>query len=350
MRIGPTINCWLFLNQDSTYFALRSIYQVNKTEAISRINMLAGRREPFFMLTDFNLGNNHVFTLPELDKEAVLFEFDGLKNFDQPTHSRKEIKLQKTPVDYQDYLLAYDHVHQEIVLGNTYLLNLTFPTGLESDLNLLDVFHHATARYRLWYKNQFVVFSPETFVKIDKGRIASFPMKGTIDADLPNAEQRILHDEKEMAEHATIVDLIRNDMSIHAHDVKVDKLRYIDEIRTNEKHLLQVSSKISGRLPDDYLNKLGDIIYSLLPAGSISGAPKKKTLEIIEAAEHYERGYYTGIMGYFDGESFDSGVMIRYIENQDGKFVYKSGGGIHFLSDSEAEYQEMIDKVYVPVH
>jgi para-aminobenzoate synthetase component 1 len=103
-------------------------------------------------------------------------------------------------------------------------------------------------------------------------------------------------------------------------------------------------------LPENYQAQLGDIIYSLLPAGSISGTPKKKSLEIIDAAETYDRGYYTGIVGYFDGENFDSGVMIRFIENNHGKKVYKSGGGIHFLSDVRAEYQEMKDKVYVSIH
>jgi para-aminobenzoate synthetase component 1 len=86
-----------------------------------------------------------------------------------------------------------------------------------------------------------------------------------------------------------------------------------------------------------------------LPAGSISGAPKKKTVEIIKDAEGYERGYFTGIFGIFDGKDLDSSVMIRFIESIDSKLCYKSGGGITFMSKPELEYQEMIDKVYVPI-
>jgi para-aminobenzoate synthetase component 1 len=86
----------------------------------------------------------------------------------------------------------------------------------------------------------------------------------------------------------------------------------------------------------------------LLPAGSITGAPKPSTMKIIEEAEGYDRGYYTGVMGYFDGENFESAVMIRYIENIDGNLVFKSGGGITVLSNAEHEYQELIDKVYLP--
>jgi len=196
----------------------------------------------------------------------------------------------------------------------------------------------------------FTVLSPETFVKIRDGVISSFPMKGTIDATLPNAESVILADPKEKAEHATIVDLIRNDLSLVAEQVEVKRYRYIDNLVTNKGNLLQVSSEITGRLPENYLERLGDILFSLLPAGSISGAPKPKTLEIIEQAEGYERGFYTGIWGWFDGENLDSAVMIRFIEQQGDQLVFKSGGGITSQSELKKEYEELIQKVYVPLH
>jgi para-aminobenzoate synthetase component 1 len=87
----------------------------------------------------------------------------------------------------------------------------------------------------------------------------------------------------------------------------------------------------------------------LLPAGSVSGAPKPKTLEIIKEIEEENRGYYTGVFGYYNGSELDSGVMIRFIENRAGKYFYRSGGGITTQSIVESEYQEAIDKVYVPV-
>jgi para-aminobenzoate synthetase component 1 len=113
--------------------------------------------------------------------------------------------------------------------------------------------------------------------------------------------------------------------------------------------LLQVSSKISGRLQEDYWPNLGDLLKRILPAGSVSGAPKKKTVEIIKSAESYSRGYFTGVVGLFDGNSFDSGVMIRFVEQRKNGMVFKSGGGITVNSDWKKEYQEMIDKVYVPI-
>ena len=95
---------------------------------------------------------------------------------------------------------------------------------------------------------------------------------------------------------------------------------------------------------------MGYIFEELLPAGSICGAPKKKTVEVIKTAEGYERGYYTGVFGYYENGRVESGVMIRFIENIDGQLYYKSGGGITVYSEAKKEYQELIDKVYAPIH
>ena len=112
--------------------------------------------------------------------------------------------------------------------------------------------------------------------------------------------------------------------------------------------MLQVSTEIEGTLPDNYKSTLGDIIFKLLPAGSICGAPKKKTVEIISAVEEYPRSYYTGVAGIFDGKNLDTFVMIRYIEKDGDEYYYRSGGGITARSDMENEYQEMVNKIYVP--
>ena len=173
-------------------------------------------------------------------------------------------------------------------------------------------------------------------------------MKGTIDASIENAEQKLMENKKERWEHNTIVDLIRNDLSRVASEVRVTKFRYLEKIKTNRNEIYQTSSEIRGKLPSDWTENLGEILFKLLPAGSISGAPKAKTLEIIEEAEIAPRNYYTGIFGLFDGYSLDSAVCIRFIEQEGDKLFYKSGGGITFMSKVEEEYQEIIDKIYVP--
>ncbi|PIB34528.1 aminodeoxychorismate synthase component I [Reichenbachiella sp. 5M10] len=322
----------------------------SKTEAIARINELASARTPFLFISDFKGQNNLVLTTEEIDPTQIMYQINDHGNAQGSDRRDVSTQLERRPMSFAAYEEKYNRVHHELTQGNSYLLNLTCPTPVQGDCSLQDVFFRSNARYRLWCRDEFVVFSPEIFVQIYEGQISSFPMKGTIDADLPHARDTLLNSKKELAEHATIVDLIRNDMSIHASNVRVEQFRYLDEIRTNHKHLLQASSKITGQLPTDYLERMGEIIFSLLPAGSISGAPKARTLEIIEEVEGYDRGFYTGVMGYFDGQHFDSGVMIRFIQNQRGKWIYKSGGGIHSLSDAASEYQEMIDKVYVPVY
>lgn len=253
------------------------------------------------------------------------------------------------PVSYDSYRRKFNKVMQHISSGDTYLLNLTQPTRIETNLGIEDIFYISNAPYKILLKNRFVCFSPEPFVKINNGQISSFPMKGTIAADKEDATGIILSDKKELAEHNTIVDLIRNDLSLVANHVRVENFRYLERIHTNQHDLWQVSSKITGELASDYHNSIGDIICTMLPAGSVTGAPKKKTVDIILGTEEYERGFYTGIFGYFDGTNLDSCVLIRFIENINGGLMYKSGGGITFMSHAENEYEELLKKVYVPV-
>lgn len=291
-----------------------------------------------------------VIPLAQIDSSQLLFDIEGINNiigpFPQiPSHDLRMVK----PVSMPHYKAAYDYCLQQLNLGNSYLINLTFPTKIETNLSLQQIFYLSKSKYRLWMRNNFVCFSPETFVKIRNGIISSCPMKGTIDAAMPYAENLILNDTKETAEHNTIVDLIRNDLSMVAIQVRVEKFRYIDKIATNNKDLLQVSSLISGHLPADYASHIGDILFNLLPAGSVSGAPKKKTLEIIQHAEQSPRGYYTGVFGYFDGCNMNTAVMIRFIEQSNGKMYYKSGGGITTQSMLHKEYEELLNKVYFSV-
>jgi len=129
----------------------------------------------------------------------------------------------------------------------------------------------------------------------------------------------------------------------------VERFRYIDRIPSNEGEILQVSSEISGKLNREFRSQPGNLLFALLPAGSVTGAPKKMTTAIIRNVEKSDRGYYTGVCGVFDGDNLDSAVMIRFIEILNGRMQYRSGGGITFLSRARDEYKELIDKIYVPI-
>ncbi|MFA6401028.1 MAG: aminodeoxychorismate synthase component I [Salinivirgaceae bacterium] len=323
---------------------------MNQLEAIAVINRYSQEKIPFLFMVNYETSHSRIIPISEINPDEILFYVNGFTNAAHLNDCNRVALNQftKKPIAFSDYKESYNKVMHHLLRGDSYLTNLTCTTPIECNLTLRDIFLQSEAKYRLYVKDEFVVFSPEIFIQIKEGTIYSFPMKGTIDAQLENAEYEILTNKKESAEHATIVDLIRNDLSKVATNVKVEKYRYIDVIKTNEGKLLQVSSKISGILDNQYRQQLGNIIFQLLPAGSISGAPKEKTLEIIASAETHKRGFYTGVFGVFDGKDIDSGVLIRFIEKQQEQLVFKSGGGITANSSLESEYQEMIQKVYLP--
>ena len=389
-----------------------------KQEIIDKINRLASQDEPFLFVINYQGDKAFIRLLSDINPEECLFDFEGRGNL---SHAWKETLKEETseketwkketsekkisettwqiePPLYEDYKRSFNIVKSNIMAGNSYLTNLTCRVPVSCNLSLEEIFHRAKGKYKLLLRRKrtqaedkahlkeenieenltpFVCFSPETFVRIKGGRIYSYPMKGTLDASLPNAEKLLMEDRKEAAEHATIVDLIRNDLSRVAEDVRVDKYRYIDVLHTNKGDILQTSSEISGRLPEDYPHHLGEILDAQLPAGSITGAPKDKTMQIIQEAEGYDRGFYTGIMGIYDQGELNSAVMIRFIEEEtspvdfetdgeknfkakegkasEGKepkasreLYFKAGGGITSKSDCQREYEEVIQKIYLP--
>ncbi len=308
----------------------------------SKLSALSKERTPFLFISNFDASKIHVYKLDELEKEDIEFSFD--------THVYKKhpYKLSLFPIDFEEYHKKFKHIIDKIKEGHTYLLNFTQETPITSALSLKEIFKVANAPFKLRYKDEFICFSPERFITIANNTISTFPMKGTIDASLPDAKEKILQDSKEIAEHVMIVDLLRNDLGIVGRNIKVEKFRYVEKIKAGDKELLQVSSHISATLDENWIENLEEILQKLLPVGSISGTPKKRTVELIKEIEEYERAYFSGVFGVFDGKNFDSAVMIRFIENNSGALVYKSGGGITLDSDAKNEYQEMLDKVYIP--
>lgn len=308
------------------------------------LNKKGSKREPFFFLISYDLTHFIVQPLNGLD-EDIQFEMNNKIS----SKINEKIVVEKNPLSFESYEKKFNILQEHIKSGNSYLLNLTAQTNISTTLDLDEIYKKAQSKFKLKYKDKFVCFSPERFIEIKKNRIFTYPMKGTIDASEPNAQARILGDTKEMAEHTMVVDLLRNDLGIVSKKVRVDKFRYIEKINAGDKKLLQVSSKISGHLDENWHDKIGDILTSLLPAGSITGTPKKKTVEILENTEEYNRGFYTGIFGVYDGKSLDSAVLIRFVEkNSKGELFYKSGGGITCDSNAHSEYQELIDKIYIP--
>lgn len=311
---------------------------------------LSLQKVPYFFVIDFLSENVEIYQEKEIEKSGLIIDFQEFSNIKTVRNLNKKLVWKSFPETQESFKIGFDKVQQNIRLGNSYLVNYTRKTKIETNLTLEEIFYHSNAKYKVFYKDFFVFFSPETFIKIIDGKILTYPMKGTIDASIENAAEILKNDKKEKAEHYTVVDLLRNDLSMVADDVKVDQFQHIDFIKTQQKDLYAMSSEISGTVKPELSGRIGSIMKKLLPAGSILGAPKPKTLEIILDAEGYDRGYYTGVCGWFDGQNVDSCVMIRFIEKEGDQLYFKSGGGITHMSKLEDEYQEMKNKIYVPIH
>ena len=289
----------------------------NKEQAIKRMNQFGQHHRPFVFIINYLQDASYIEEVAAVDSTELLYNLNGFTN--QATSTEKytpsfsakpanSIHWQPSAESFYSYQRSFNIVRQNILAGNSFLTNLTCRTPVDTNLTLKDIY------------------------------------------SIPSAAQLLMNDPKEAAEHATIVDLIRNDLSMVANQVFVSRYRYIDTLQTNQGAILQTSSEIQGILPENYPEHLGELIFRLLPAGSITGAPKKKTMQIIREAETYDRGFYTGIMGYSDGINLDSAVMIRFVEQEGEKMYFKSGGGITCQSDAESEYNEMKQKIYVPIY
>lgn len=302
---------------------------------------------PFFFLVDFEGNNPEVYTWEQARELGIYFRIHKQSNAPH-RQVQSGVSWEFSPISFSDYRSRFDRVKTHILQGDSYLTNLTFASQVQSDRSLLDLFYLGKSSYQLYVQDRFASFSPEQFVRIEGNEIAAYPMKGTLDGKVANAEAVLLANKKEEWEHNTVVDLLRNDLAMVAKKIRVVNYRYTERIPAGGKEIVQTSSEIRGTLPERWEERLGEILLRLLPAGSVTGAPKAKTIEIIQSAEMGPRGHYCGVFGIFDGKKLESAVSIRFLEKCEEGFFFRSGGGITALSQAEEEYQELLTKIYVP--
>ena len=201
---------------------------------------------PFLFGVDFE-GIHGFFVEKPLSDPSVYFTIGTIGHYNTPLSPSPEPRIKILHSSFETYQEKFRIVHQGLSRGDSFLLNLTERTPIETNLTLEQIFYHSQARYKLLLPDRLVCFSPESFVRIENNEILSYPMKGTIDATLPDAENRLLQNHKETCEHYTIVDLIRNDLNIVATRVQVKRFRYVEKIHTSQGEILQTSSEISGQ-------------------------------------------------------------------------------------------------------
>ncbi len=188
--------------------------------------------------------------------------------------------------------------------------------------------------------------SPETLVKLEDGELHTFPLAGTRprgetpEEDL-RLEQELLQDEKELAEHNMLVDLGRNDLGKVSKFGSVEVEKYMSIERYS--HVMHIGSTVRGAIREDKMPL--DVIDAVLPAGTLSGAPKIRAMEIINQLENNKRGIYGGAIGYIDFTgNLDTCIAIRIAYKKNGKVFVRSGAGIVADSVPEKEYEECINK------
>ena len=272
---------------------------------------------------------------------------DGKKN--------KSIQLLNSNFTKKEYLQKVKTIQTHIKNGDLYQANLTrkfFGKFSQKPQNPFDIFFKLTkespANYSAFLKlgeNYIISSSPELFLKINQDQVLSRPIKGTAkrfkDKKLDAKSKRDLQNSlKEQAENLMIVDLVRNDLSKYcvAGSVEVQNLFKVSSYKT----LHHLSSDISGIKNSQYNNL--DVVKSCFPAGSMTGAPKIKAMEICGELEKQNRGVYSGAVGFIDSKACELSVVIRTLIVQENKFEFQVGGAITFDSDPEKEWQETMNK------
>jgi para-aminobenzoate synthetase / 4-amino-4-deoxychorismate lyase len=256
-------------------------------------------------------------------------------------------------ISKESYVATIARIKEHLAAGNTYQVNFTDRIAFNSPLPPAQVYSALSAQQRVAYGaflniegQPIISLSPELFLKAEGDRITTRPMKGTMPRGLDRADDErmanlLRNDEKNRSEHVMIVDLLRNDLGriCRSGTVQVQEPFSIERYDT----LHQMTSTVVGGLQPGI--SLYDIFRGLFPSGSITGAPKHRTMQIIRELERQFRGVYTGAIGFIGpNRSSVFNVAIRTLVMQDGHVTMGVGGGIVADSDPEDEYRECLLK------
>jgi len=276
-----------------------------------------------------------------------------------PSHDGVQIKKLDSNFTNKSYLKTISEIKKMIANGDFYQTNLTrkffgeFSKKQNQKENFklfCDLAKLSPANYSAFLKldeNYVISSSPELFLKIERnGKILSRPIKGTAPRGVDKKQDQknklaLKNSAKERAENLMIVDLVRNDLSrvCKAGSVEVKKLFEI----TSYQNIHHMSSEIHGKIDKKF--SAIDAIKSCFPAGSMTGAPKLKAMEVVAKKEKMDRGIYSGAIGFFDGsKSANLSVVIRTLVLSGKKFEFQVGGAITFDSDPKAELNEIFSK------
>ena len=289
---------------------------------------------------------NAILTLSEIA--------DLIKNKNPDLNEKGKLKTEFKPLFKKDeFCSMVDKAKEYIKEGDIFQVVLSNRFEAEFEGSLLNAYRYLRtvnpSPYMFYFSSdemEIAGASPETLVKLNGNELFTFPLAGTRPRGKDEKEDmrleiELIQDRKELAEHNMLVDLGRNDLGKISKfgTVEVEKYMSVEKF----SHVMHIGSTVKGIIKDDK-NAL-DAIYAVLPAGTLSGAPKIRAMEIINELENNKRGIYGGAIGYIDLRgNLDTCIAIRIAYKKNGKVFIRSGAGIVYDSVSENEYTETLNK------
>ena len=284
---------------------------------------------------------------PDLDTISQL-----ITSRDFATFSFKSLNDEESNVNDREFLDLVNKAKSHCYRGDVFQLVLArrFSQGFKGDeFNVYRALRSVNPSPYLFYFDygNFKIFgsSPEAQLVVKEGKCEIHPIAGTYkrtgndEEDLKKAKA-LAQDEKENAEHVMLVDLARNDLSRNGKDVQVETYKEIQFF----SHVIHLVSKVTGKKFDDAITF--QVVADTFPAGTLSGAPKHKAMQLIEKYESVNRDFYGGAIGFMDFEgNFNHAIIIRSFLSKDHRLHYQAGAGIVAKSSPEDELQEVYNKL-----
>lgn len=301
-------------------------------------------------ISNENIEENYKTALEEIKRIIELIKSGKVKE-------EEKIKLLSDfePLfNKEEYMQIVEKTKKYIYEGDIFQAVLSNKLEAKASGSLLDVYRRLrisnASPYMFYFSSDDIEIagaSPETLVKLEDKELSTFPLAGTRKRGMTEEEDKklikdLLSDEKEKAEHNMLVDLGRNDLGKISKfgSVKVDK--YMEIVKFS--HVMHIGSTVKSVIRED--KDALDAIEAVLPAGTLSGAPKIRACEIIDELEKDKRGIYGGAIGYIDfSGNMDTCISIRLAYKKSDRLVIRSGAGIVADSDPELEYEECVNKM-----
>ena len=290
----------------------------------------------------------------EAAKDTLKEMADLIRNGEKEVFKPLELKTEITPhFSEKQYCEMVEKAKEYIREGDIFQVVLSNPMRAEAEGSLFDTYRvlrtENPSPYMFYFSSDDIELSgasPETLAKLENGKISTFPLAGTRprgkdDEEDKALEAELLKDEKELAEHNMLVDLGRNDIGKVSEigSVKVEEYLSIERF----SHVMHIGSTVTGKIRAD--KDAVDAVDAILPAGTLSGAPKFRACQIIEDLENDKRGVYGGAIGYLDFTgNMDTCIAIRLVYRKNGRICIRAGAGVVADSVPENEFRECINK------